>query len=423
MPPVFFLSYAHKDAEEEYFQRFVGDLRKEVMDAAGLGPEAKPFTDREIKPGEPWNPAIGRAVGTSAVFVPVVSPYYFQSEMCGREWSAFAARKPSGGPQGPAARRNIIPVMWRIPFVEPPADVTGLQDTRNRFGPTYRDEGLRSLMTVKRNRDLYQDFVKGFARLVLDAATRPPESLDVPDLEALPNAFAAPATATTRPRVSRQAGGPQHVTFIVAAENRQTMDGYRDCVDVYGADAREWKPYHPVCPSPVATRAQVVAGGLNLFSTVATADGSLFQTLEDAERDRGLVVLLVDPWTTKVPGYDVLYRQLNRIRSGNAGIVIPQEASAQRGPDQSADEDGASDLAGPDADPSVRDLLARCLDLWLHDGTQVVLRDVASIEEFESSLGNLLASIRALIVNRAEVSWQTVTEGPRYRPVLSGPGS
>lgn len=438
MPPVFFLSYAHKDAEEKLFRKFMRALCKEVVAAGALSAAAVPFIDRKIKPGVPWNPRIGQAVGSCAVFVPIFSPYYFQSEMCGKEWSAFTQRQPAGGSQDPAAGRNVLPVTWRTLRADPPAFVSRLQDSRDQFGDEYRTQGLQPLIALTKNRDDYRDFLRKFAELILEAANEPPETIEVPDLEALPNAFATtfaasplPAEAPNRPATRARAGGPSQVTFIVAAEPQHTMQEHRSRVDTYADNRNGWRPYHPACSNPVAIRAQGVASRLNLFSSVTPADvplsDTLFDTLKTAKNDRKLVVLLVDPWTVKVPGYADLYDRLNEIRSGNAAIVIPQEAPDQPAANQIADDPAHGRATAPDTDDSAVDVhgqLAERLDLWLREGEQVLLRDIASIEEFETALGKLLVNIRAWVVNRAEVAWrESAGEGPRSRPVLSGPGS
>src|SRR5262249_2243542 len=153
--------------------------------------------------------------------------------------------------------------------------------------------------------DAYTEFVERFARLVLTTAQQPPEPAEIEDLESLPNAFHdAPATAPRqRPATDRRPGGPSQVTFIVAAKDRETMKGMRKCVDAYGVAARDWKPYQPTCLVPVALRAQAVAIELGLFAFVDPVDDSLLQKIEDASLKRELVVLIVDPWTVKIPSY------------------------------------------------------------------------------------------------------------------------
>ncbi|NEE46574.1 TIR domain-containing protein, partial [Streptomyces sp. SID8455] len=50
------------------------------------------FMDREIRSGEGWSERLGETLATCRVFVPLFSPRYFASEMCGKEWHAFEQR-------------------------------------------------------------------------------------------------------------------------------------------------------------------------------------------------------------------------------------------------------------------------------------------------------------------------------------------
>src|SRR5689334_14353276 len=63
-------------------------------------------------PARDWRTGLAEALGTCRVFVPLYSRRYFQSEHCGKEWSAFA-RRPRTHRGGAAGRApTIVPALW-----------------------------------------------------------------------------------------------------------------------------------------------------------------------------------------------------------------------------------------------------------------------------------------------------------------------
>jgi len=72
------------------------------------GREARVFIDRSIRPGEPWSDSLKSALDSSRVLLACLSPAYFQSEWCRREWMPFAARERAVG-----GRKLIFPVRLR----------------------------------------------------------------------------------------------------------------------------------------------------------------------------------------------------------------------------------------------------------------------------------------------------------------------
>ncbi|WP_433332318.1 TIR-like protein FxsC [Spirillospora sp. CA-294931] len=118
--PLFFLSYAHPTSSGGQrglaaVTEFFTELSMLVADRAGLrAGEIPGFMDSSIEAGRQWNRELRRAVGTCKVFVALLSPNYFTSEWCGREWCAFARRRVTGAVGSDTA---IVPVVW-TPFME-----------------------------------------------------------------------------------------------------------------------------------------------------------------------------------------------------------------------------------------------------------------------------------------------------------------
>lgn len=130
--PFFFLSYAHPHSEDDDLSgpgpevEFYRELSRLVTQRAGLAAGRVPgFMDISIEAGRQWNLELRTAVGTCHVFVALLSPSYFLSKWCVREWNAFSRRC---APDGGATTAAIVPVIW-TPFhkKEVPAFISDVQ--------------------------------------------------------------------------------------------------------------------------------------------------------------------------------------------------------------------------------------------------------------------------------------------------------
>jgi hypothetical protein len=85
-----FLSYARTDNRENdrYVEKLAQTLRS--IYRAQTGRELRIFLDLdEIRTAEIWERRIRLALRRSAIMISVLSPAYFNSAWCGREWDAF----------------------------------------------------------------------------------------------------------------------------------------------------------------------------------------------------------------------------------------------------------------------------------------------------------------------------------------------
>jgi hypothetical protein len=99
--PYFFLSYAHSQRNgsgnppelDIWVKKLFGDLCNQINSLTILprGWTAG-FMDRDLLPGHDWPEGLARSLASCRVFVPLYSRRYFESEHCGKEWSAFAQR-------------------------------------------------------------------------------------------------------------------------------------------------------------------------------------------------------------------------------------------------------------------------------------------------------------------------------------------
>jgi FxsC-like protein len=365
------------------------------------------FRDTEQRPGGDWPRKVSDALGECPVFIPVYSPNHFNSPVCGQEWHAFAGRLAAHETETGEKPDCIIPVWWVPPIGDLPVVTQHLNDTRRQFGAEYREYGLRYLVQLAEHESRYRDFLVKFATAVITASHAPPGPRVIPDLLSLPNPFAAtlarPVANGERPASS----GPRNVTFIIAAAPRQDMADVETAPEKYGDDWRDWRPYQPACPDPVAVRAQSVAAAQRMISAVDHADDSLFTLLHRARQNGEVVVLIVDPWAVGLPAYSPLLERLNAVRSSYAAVVAPWETREV--------------LVTP-AGGHAHDMLYAALGDWV-DGGQLGFRDdVWSIEDFEKILGQVVIEIRARIINRGDLVRRVTEGGPAVRPVLAGPG-
>jgi hypothetical protein len=123
LTPLFCLSYAHpgehlgpgppREPSRDVI-KFFDDLAETVGDLVPRQQGSYPgYMDRSIPEGGHWSHELLAAIGTCQVFVALLSPSYFVSLWCSKEWDAFSQRKstPRAGSR-PDHQTGIIPVIW-----------------------------------------------------------------------------------------------------------------------------------------------------------------------------------------------------------------------------------------------------------------------------------------------------------------------
>ena len=110
-----FISVKSEDDLGGNVEGFVADLQKELADQE-LDAKAF-FYVSGIDSGDQWAERLKSELEAAHVFIPLVSPNYFRSEVCSKEWSYFERR------MGKRADNYglLQPVMWAPPqFIDPP---------------------------------------------------------------------------------------------------------------------------------------------------------------------------------------------------------------------------------------------------------------------------------------------------------------
>jgi hypothetical protein len=164
-----FVSYSHIDNQtaaddEGWVTRFAAHLRIRLSQLLGAGVEV--WRDARLGPGDVFSAKIDNAVKDSAVFIPIVSPGYLESDWCHRELEAFtqAAAKTGGvmlddvsrimkvvkTPLDDNAERTISSLELGCEFYEVNADSGRFQE----FDPASPEFGARLEQLVQKLRPL-----------------------------------------------------------------------------------------------------------------------------------------------------------------------------------------------------------------------------------------------------------------------------
>ncbi|MBD9701473.1 TIR domain-containing protein [Streptomyces sp. ID01-12c] len=304
--PYFFLSYAHTPTwgpdggdPDHWVRTLFRDLCNHVMALTDL-PAGAPagFMDRELRSGQGWPEKLSENLATCRVFVPLFSPRYFTSEMCGREWYAFnerivQAKAATGASDLPA----IVPALWtHVNFDLLPDSVRHIHVDHSSFGARYLAHGIYGLIKLKRLRDEYEEAVMTLAQRIVRVAQESPLPTSRPrPYDSTPSAF--------KPRGE----GPRRIHLTVVAPTRSSKPEHRDDRP-YGEEAQDWNPYHGESARPLTALAEEMIRSLDYRITVSDFDNDPwewggFGTLESdpgtgdekvSARHPG--ILLIDRW-------------------------------------------------------------------------------------------------------------------------------
>jgi len=110
-----FWSYAHSDDEHENGR--ISRLAKLIADEYELlsGEKLEMFTDHDIKWGEAWKDRVDSALQTTTFFIPILSPGFFRSDECRREFLEFYNKAKSLGVSEYLLALRYIPVRDMVP--------------------------------------------------------------------------------------------------------------------------------------------------------------------------------------------------------------------------------------------------------------------------------------------------------------------
>ncbi|MFJ4828776.1 TIR-like protein FxsC [Streptomyces sp. NPDC088747] len=294
--PYFYLSYAHTPKHgtggpdpDMWVERLYDDLCHHVMAMTDLpAGAAAGFMDRQIPSGEGWSERLGEVLATCRVFVPLFSPRYFDSEMCGKEWHAFEQRAIHYRAFTAQPAEAIVPALWvPVPPHQLPGPAERLQFNHRDFGDRYVTDGLYGLIKLR-------VFAEEYERAVYELAKRIVSIADATQI-----APGSPVDYRVAPSAFGRGLGPRPLHVTVVAPTLHDLPEGRD-PSYYGNSSLDWNPYHPSTARPLAFVAEDIGRSLNYQVTVSSLDeeapyGSYKQPPSRPE------VLLVDRWALKDP--------------------------------------------------------------------------------------------------------------------------
>lgn len=292
--PYFFLSYAHTPGygggtdPDMWVERLFKDLCDHVLAMTDL-PAGAPagFIDREIRSGEGWSERLGEVLATCRVFVPLFSPRYFASEMCGKEWYAFAQRAIHYRARSNQPAEAIVPALWvPVPPSQLPGPAERLQFNHRDFGDRYVSDGLYGLIKLRLFAEEYERAVYELAKRIVNVADTIKIGTGRPvDYRLAPSAFGPPNSV---------AGGPRPMQVTIAAPTRHDLPEGR-MADYYGDNPQDWNPYHPSTTRPLAYVAEDLVRSLNYQATISSFDEEVGHG-EGKQPPSRPEILLVDRW-------------------------------------------------------------------------------------------------------------------------------
>ncbi len=305
----FFFSYARQDWDER-LEKFYKRLAKEVGKAKQLSePEAGFFDQRSIEVGDVWDAKLREALRTTRVMIAICSPTYFTREYCGKEMQVCVERLPAG-----AQSTAIIPVMWDRPEASRHPALEKYQFTNKDLTDIYASEGLYYIMGLKKHDDDYEEFVMKLSRKIVEAGQNRPlaQLAALRPFDQIQNPFAK------TPQTS--GAGAKHALFAYVAGRKEELPPA--LADRYGVEGKEWRPFHPDCSDPAGIMAMEVAAKQKLFYRDLPVDGSIVDRIREAEDKGEVVILLVDPWTVQVQGYEQYMRTYDKHNFDNSAVLV-----------------------------------------------------------------------------------------------------
>ncbi|MER5466516.1 TIR-like protein FxsC [Streptomyces sp. NPDC002668] len=408
--PYFYLSYAHtpkthpKDKDPNaWVERFYRDLCAHVLQLSSLPAGVSPgFMDQQMRPGESWSERLSDALATCRVLVPLYSPRYFLSEMCGREWYAFAQRSIFQQARTERTTEAIVPALWvPVPAGQLPYAAQRLQFNHAAFGDDYADEGFYGLIKLRYLRDQYERAVYLLAKRIVSVAETADIGPGLPiDFEQIPSAFGPPSWPPSGPN------RPLRVT--IAAPTRRTLPTGRT-PHYYGDSPEDWNPYHPDSVRPIAQVTADLARSLNYQPTVVSLEERI-RTLDSERPPKAPEILIVDPWIVEDEERGGELAAFDAVSGPWVSVVVPKN------PD---------DDQGRVADTELNLRLERTVPALISQGWDVLRADaqgVGTLEAFAHVLPRLAEAANREYLSLAETYPPIARHpAPRLRGPMGGP--
>ncbi len=318
----FFFSYARDNSVGNFLDTFYEDLKIEINQATGIPVEEVGFRDnRSIPLGANWNEEIAEALRTCKTFVAILSPAYFRSPYCGKEFEAFRLRLDSVGLEADEKYPLLLPVLW-TPIDEClPEAMQCIQYTHDNFGQIYADLGLRRLIINSKFSEDYRNFLDHFTDALIGATQRCklPPGKAAPNFDETPNSFGKRDLFADLNYVP---SGPRHVRFVVIAGSNSEMQAVRENLTPYGPNPCEWCPFLPLSDDPIGSLVQSIASSERLTSDFLFPKSSLIGQIEKAYEHNEIVMIVADAWSMKLERFAEVMRLYDSRHFLNCAVMI-----------------------------------------------------------------------------------------------------
>ncbi|MFC4531169.1 TIR-like protein FxsC [Sphaerisporangium dianthi] len=408
--PYFFLSYAHTprhDANDRYdpdqwVEKLFTDLCRHVMVLSGLDHGSKPgFMDRELHSGSYWPDRLAKGLATCRVFVPLYSKRYFESEQCGKEWTAFSERILYHRARGWEKAETIIPAIWvPVPPEELPEVARSIQFNHAGLGPRYIEHGFYGIMKLRQYRSAYDMAVYNLARRIVEVgeSTRLAPTVP-PDYDSLRSAFGASEPPWA---------GSHRIRITVIAPDIHNLPEGREPYH-YGHTPQEWNPYRPEIGRPLAEHAVEVIRNLGFRADVGSIDDHYDHLFgDDPPTSAGLV--LVDNWAAVSEKYQEPLRRLDQADKPWITVMVPINKG---------------DAQTTEAEHRLQGHLGAILERKLTEGHPVkrsVANDISTFDQFCKAVPEMVRTAMNHFLQRAP-TYPPEGRASMERPRLQGPQS
>ncbi|MFD3501857.1 TIR-like protein FxsC [Streptomyces sp. NPDC058676] len=402
--PYFFLSYAHTPSwgegrfdPDHWVRVFYQDLCDNIMAMTSLpAGAAVGYMDRGMSSGEDWSRELSESLASCRVLVPLISPRYFASDLCGREWYAFLERIIQAQADGALGRTSpIVPVLWtHVDFEQLPESVRGFQIHHPSYGDRYADDGIYGLIKLRRLRDEYEETVHRLARQIVSAAEEAP----------LPPGRPRPLTAT--PSAFKPRGdSPRRIHLTVAAPTRDSVPAFRD-PRPYGESALDWNPYPSESTRPIAVLAEELTRALDYRVTVSTLDDEE----GESDTDQGSPgILILDRWVLADEQRRDRLRLFDRQARPWQGAILPWSH---------ADVQGHGEK-GRRLSEQLEHTIPLTIERVLRTDTRIAVRGVPTLKTFTDVFPRVVAHVTGQYLQHATAHPPPGPATPR--PRLMGP--
>jgi hypothetical protein len=275
-----YVSYARTDLDP-YLRRFVGDLNERIRQVTATQTDSVFFDVSSISTGQDWNDVLHRTLERARVALCVLSPAYFASEYCGKEFAMFCLRAERGssarGAKAPGRSPGILAIEW---VSTSPADHSSLIPAA--WVLEAHPDGLRSL--IRRRRADYQGLVQDLADHIVDAGhVSPLGEVTLPPFDQIISPFTRGAPTLMRVRVA----------YVAATVDESPFP------DVYGVAPADWRPF-PDRKEKVGYFVTQVLARENAFGEEIPAD-SLGAGAKVARERGDLAIIVVDAASLAIP--------------------------------------------------------------------------------------------------------------------------